>query len=354
MAWIKRNLYFVLGLAAAAVLLGVGIWYSLGRKAAADEVASNLESASTALNQLIDRKPYPSEENIKAARLETERVLQFKTNALKRFPEVVVSTNMATAQFKALLEVAITGLERVAERNGVKLPAKYAFTFAEQRKELVLDEKKLGVLAGQVLDIEAICRIIFEARINELNSVRRPTVMSNDMGNSFLSRKSNRDDKVGLLDTPYEFSLNCFSSELAAVLSGLANAPQMFVVKSINVERNAAPETDTPAATPFSTGGLPGGMDPMIAARYGMRGRYGMGGMGGMGGMAPPVTPPPAAKSGAEIDEKFVRVTLGVNVVRPAPAGPKAPAAPKMPSAEGDPAAPAEDKSAAGKADDSQ
>ncbi len=354
MAWIKRNLYFVLGLAAAAVLLGVGIWSSLGRKAAADEVASNLEAASTGLNQLIDRKPFPSEENIKAARLETERVLQFKTNSLKRFPEVVVSTNMTTAQFKALLEVAVTELERVAERNGVKLPAKYGFTFAEQRKELVLDEKKLPVLAGQVLDIQTLCRIIFEARINELNTVRRPTLMSNDMGSSFHSRKSNRDDKVGLLDTPYEISFNCFSSELAAVLSGLANAPQMLVVKSINVERNAAPETETPSSTPFSTGGLPGGMDPMIAARYGMRGRYGM---GGMGGMPPPVTPPPAAKTGAEIDEKFVRVTLGVNVVRPAPAGPKAASAPKMPSAETDPAAPAapaENKSAAGKADDSQ
>lgn len=345
MAWIKRNLYFVLGLAAAAVLLGAGIWYALGRKAAADEVTANLESASASLNQLIDRKPFPSDENIKGARLETDRVLQFKTNAMKRFPVVAVSPKIDTAQFKALLEGAITGLERVAERNGVKLPAKYTFTFGEQRKEMVLDERKLFVLAGEVLDIEAICRIVFESRINELNNVRRPTVMSNDLGNDFLARKSARDDKVGLLDTPYEVSFNCFSSELAAVLSGLANAQQMLVVKSINIERPTSANADSPAPTPFSMGTLPGGMDPMIAARYGFRGRYGS----GMGAAPQPVTPPPALKTGAEVDEKLLRVTLGVNAVRPAPPGPKPPPPPKMPAADAapaDPAAPASSKEA--------
>ena len=343
MAWIKRNLYFVLGLAGATVFLGVGIWYSLGKKAAADEVSGNLESASASLNQLIDRKPFPGDENIKAARLETDRVLLFKTNALKRFPEAPISPTIATAQFKALLEGAITGLERIAERNGVKLPAKYAFTFGEQRKEMVLDEKKLPVLAGQVIDIESICRVVFESRVNELNSVRRPSLMTNDMGNDFLSRKPARDDKVGILHTPYEISFNCFSAELAAVLSGLANAPQMLVVKTINIERPTAATADTPAPTPFSMGGLPGGggMDPMIAARYGARGRYGYG-MGG--GAPPPVTPPPTSKSSAEIDEKLIRVTLGVDAVRPAPPGPKPPPAPRMPDSEAaavDPAAPA-------------
>lgn len=347
MAWIKHNLYFVLGLAGAAVLLGVGVWYSISKKAAADEVSANLESASASLNQLIDRKPFPSDENIKAARLETDRVLQFKTNVLKRFPEAPVSPTIATAQFKALLEGAITGLERVAERNGVKLPSKYAFTFGEQRKEMVLDEKKLPVLAGQVIDIESICRVVFESRINELNSVRRPTLMTNDFGSDFLARKAARDDKVGILDTPYEISFNCFSAELAAVLSGLANAPQMLVVKSINIERPTSATADTPSPTPFPMGGLPGGagMDPMIAARYGMgmRGRYGYG-MGG-GVPPPPVTPAPAPKTGAEVDEKLFRVTLGVDAVRPAPPLPKPPPAPKMLDSEAaavDPAAPVE------------
>ena len=46
--------------------------------------------------------------------------------------------------------------------------------------------------------------------------------------------------------TPYEVTFRCFSSELAAVLAGLASSPYALLVKTINVE--LAPAVAAPEA----------------------------------------------------------------------------------------------------------
>ena len=70
MAWVKRNLYFVLALVAGVLVLGGGVFYSFAKKGEMEEVSSQLEQAASKLDTLIKRKPYPNEDNIKAAKAE--------------------------------------------------------------------------------------------------------------------------------------------------------------------------------------------------------------------------------------------------------------------------------------------
>src|SRR5688572_25914264 len=104
MAWVKRNLWFVGCLAVSLMLLGVGVWYFLDRKAAADEVTAELENSAHRLDELVNRKPYPNEENIQLAKIEQKRVAEFKTNLLTRFAVPHTFEKLDVAQFKQLLE----------------------------------------------------------------------------------------------------------------------------------------------------------------------------------------------------------------------------------------------------------
>lgn len=342
MDWIKRNLLFVVGLAVAVVLLGVGVFFFLSKKGAADEAAGALQTASESLDALYKRDPFPSDENIKAAKAEQERVAAFKKSVTAYFDAPKIPERLDTASFKALLENTLAELNAQAQRYGVKLPEKYSFTFESQRQQMQLDQKALVPLSIQLNDIKFISSVLFNAKIHELVSFKRSGVASNEVsGSDLLVKKTSSNAITGVVTYPYEVSFNCFSAELGTILSELASSKEMFIVKTINIER--ADESTTLEAPTMS--GMPG-MDPSLAARYGggrggmspaMMMRYGLmrgGGAPGAGAAAPAAAPAataPTKPGGPVLDEKALRVTLGIDVLKLFPA--KTPPAAAKPAA---------------------
>lgn len=346
MPWIKRNLLFVVGLAVAVALLGFGVFYLLSSKGRADEAATQLDQKNGEFDQLLNADPYPSEENIKAARQEQARVQKFIESARPQFASAAVPSDLDNAAFKNLLEGAIGAMTRDAERSGVKLPGeKYSFTFDEQRTQLQIGGKLLTPLAAQLGDIRSICRILFDAKVHNLLSLKRFPVGGTNETVSIdrhHARKITTNSVTGASVHHYEVTFQSFSPELARVLSGFVGASEAIVVKSINVE----PGSFDPAAAGGSGFAGPGGMDPTLAARYGMAGnpalssRYGAGpGMAGRYGLPQAASPTTAGRPGdPALDDKPLRVMLGLEIVKlppPAPAG-KAPTGevPAAPAAE--------------------
>jgi len=109
--------------------------------------------------------------------------------------------------------------------------------------------------------------------------------------------------------------VQCFSPELATMMSGLVNAPEAFVLKTLNVERGSLDSSPTAAVTtPMVVPGMPPGMDPALARRYGLMNRY----------QPQAVAPPPTATTGRPgetvLEEKPLRVTMGLEIVSLLPA----------------------------------
>jgi hypothetical protein len=223
---------------------------------------------------------------------------------------------MDDASFKGLLENTLDRLVKSAERAGARLPkvgeAKYAFTFDEQRRQLQMSQKSLQPLTTQLLDIADISQILFDAKIHSLESLRRTPVSTNDITppTNYLAKKALTNGVTGAVTYPYEVVFQCFSSELGGVLAGFVNARQAYLIKTINVERGTT-ESETPNA---GVGAIPaaGGMSPALAARYGMSP-----GLGARYGLTPAAPQPGAAKPGdAPLDDKPLRITLGLEVVK--------------------------------------
>jgi hypothetical protein len=349
MPWIKRNLVFVISLAVAAVLLGVGVAYLLNNKGQADNVNAQLEGKNSELNRLINRNPFPNDQNIQSAKQEQIKLEAILESCKPHFTVSEVPTDLDNASFKNLLESTIDTLTRKAKRSGVRLPEdKFSFTFEEQRLQLQLPKASLEPLVNHLLDIKTLCNLMFDAKIHSLTYIKRPLVGTNETvsATSHITAKGKINDITQASVTPYEVTFNCFSAELASVLNKIVASPVAISIKYINV-RQGSLDQQTPSDRFGGT--YPGGMDPALAARYGMPsggpgpggttpdryggggaggGRYGAQPGGGRYGAAPPrYTVPGFGQSGAPkpgdpvLDDKPIRVTLGLEIVKEAAPG---------------------------------
>ena len=318
MAWIKRNLIFVVGLLVAVLLVGGGVFYLLQSMSQADEVSTNLASVSQEYDRLTSRDPYPSNENIKATRAEQDRIRNFQALCRRYFGGPGQKDLLDDESFKALLETTLYGLDKDADRRGVKLPAgagnnqHYGFTFSEQKKNLKFPPGSHRAFAIQLLDLADICHILYDARIHSIVTLKRTGVGTNDPAGSpdiLVGKKVTTNAVAGAALYPYEISFQCFSGELAAVLNNFARASNTYVLKTINVERGQLEQTTQPVPMAQPLQPQMGGMSPSMAARYGLRPQM----------MAPPVAvaAAPAGRPGEVVlEEKPLRVTIGLDVVR--------------------------------------
>jgi hypothetical protein len=345
MNWVKRNLSLVLGGVAALVLLGLAGFYLYQQKQKESQVTAALEAQIAEWKRLTSRKPSANEENIEAAKKEQVVLAELLKTNREYFVPASTITNMDSATFKNLLENTIFYLEQRASRHGVALPRGYHFTAERLRKSVVFQEGELVPLAHQLAEIKALCDVLFEARIHALQRIRRVPVSKQDTGTTeyLTGTKMVTNAVTGAVITPYEVTFQAFSTELAAVLTGLQRSRHPFMVRMMDVEHGSdttSPFPDTmPSPMPTGVPGVipvptqpPSGAD-LMRDRYGLsRGGRGAGGMsdryGTRPGARPPGMPPgapptvyaPAAptRRGPEtiLEEKQLKVTLTVEAVR--------------------------------------
>lgn len=418
MAWIKKNLTLVLGGLVGLVLLGGSAFFLYTQYSREAAVNTALEEKRAEWNRLMGLNPFPEDKNIKAFKDDAARLEKLTVALKERIKPVQVQSVSDTFSLKVLIENTIADLRKEAEQSGVGLPHNYAFTFQRLREMAQFESNSIPKLAEQVGEISTLCRVLFDAKIHTLDTFRRSPVLkeeSSSGGSDYLSKKPQTDALV--TRAPYDFSFRAFSGELAQVLKGFAALDHCVVIKTINIVPTSLPqsnESPTPGMMPGSPmmmpnpammpggGPRPGGMDPALAARYGMMpggpnagmgrpgegggagpggmdaalaSRYGMSAMrsrygGALGGGAPggggqatafsqpaatmPSTMAPAAPSGPSVvlEEKPLRVVFQIDFVKPKAAG-DAPTKRSSARAEGDAAAaPAADAGAAAPAAD--
>lgn len=353
MAWLKKNLMLVVAGLVAVCLLGGSGWYLYSKYSQASQVAAALKAQEDELQRLINLRPHPGNnkiDNIKAAAAQEEEVMKVLQEARRSFEIIAYPTNLTSGEFNALLLQTIDELTRQAERAGVKLPPKYAFSFANIQKQLAIDSKDIPALARQLSEIKAITETLIQARPLTLDGIKRRAVAALDTNTTatvgvpgptvtsptgtgatddYWDRQGTTND-VAIL-TPYEFTFHAFTPELAAFLEGLAASKYCFIPKNLVIDTAGTSllAGSTPAANPYAAyglgpatpgGGGPGGMGADMASRYGLGGaeaaRYGLApGMGaGMG--RGPVT-----RGGKTImlEEHPFRVRVWIYVVSPFP-----------------------------------
>lgn len=312
MAWIKRNLFFVVGGLLALGLLGAAGYYNYRGWSHNTQAFNSLNDIYTTLQNLADQKPSPGNDkvnNTQTAKEQTRELQEWIQKTSQYFQPVApipnTGTNAVTSEaFAASLRRMVDQLQREADDASVILPPQYGFSFEAQRR-LVRFSGNLGALAQQLGEVKAIAEIMFAAKVNSLDGIQRVRVSDDDLNGP----QTDYTDELPVTNqlavlTPYQITFRSFTPEIAEVLAGFASSPHGFIVKSITVLPAGAYAAAAPDS--MSPGGVPGAMPGMMP-----------------GGVPPPGAPPAApmyapGRGGLQtvLNEQLLRITLVVDVVK--------------------------------------
>jgi hypothetical protein len=334
MAWIKRNLFFVMGGILALGLLGAAGFYNYKGWSHNSAKYDQLKEIYGTLRNLTGQKPSPGNDkvdNIAAAREQERQIRDWIRQAADYFQPMAPIPNtgnnaVSSEAFAAALRRTIDQLQHEADAASVTLPPKYNFSFEAQRSLVKFDTAHLGALAAQFGEVKTISEILFAARVNSLDGIQRVRVSDDDANGpqaDYFDDHSVTNNLAVL--TPYQITFRSFSPEVGEVLAGFALSPHGFIVKSINVQpagAAAAPAPETAVlmpAEPMLAEPMPA--VPMLAQPYlppGLRARP------AIPPAAPPAAPPTTlptrvpGRGGFQtvLNEQLLRVTLVVEVVK--------------------------------------
>jgi hypothetical protein len=293
MAWIKRNLFFVIGGILAIGLLGAAAFYNYKGWNHNSVAFDQLNEIYGTLRSLTSQKLSAGNDrvnNIDAAKEQERQLREWMRQAGDYFKPITPVPNppngmVSSEGFAAALRRTIDQLQHEADTASVALPPQYNFSFKAQR-DLVRFSGSLGPLAEQLGEVKTISEILFAARVNYLDGIQRVRVSDDDASGpqaDYLDDHSTTNNLAVL--TPYQITFRSFSPEIGVVLAGFASSPHGFVVKGINVQLAGTTATMSPDTTaPVLASG-----PPLTAGRGGLQ---------------------------AVLNEQLLRVTLVVEVVK--------------------------------------
>lgn len=274
MAWIKRNLFFVIGIAVALVLLAVAGVYDFKSLAHNSDAKDRLSAIYTQIQQLGIAKPSPGNDkinNIQAAREQEGQIREWVNRARNYFKPIAPIPNNGRVSnqeaFANALRRTIHTLQQESAGAGVTLPPDYSFSFTAQRILVRFAPGSLQGLAEQLGEVQTLSEILFAARVNSIDSIQRVRVSDDDTAGPQADYVNDSPVTNNLaIITPYAITFRSFSGDLATVLAGFASSPHGFIVKGVNVSPAMADAAAPAAAPPLvaGRGGLPTVLDEQL------------------------------------------------------------------------------------------
>lgn len=306
MVWIKRNLFFVIGATIALGLLAAAGVYDYQNWRRNNTDLNSIKQAFDTLRRLNNEKPSPGNDqinNIQAAREQVRRLRAWIQQAGRYFQPILPvpdTTNgvITDAQFAAARDHTLSKLQIEAANASVAVPPQYGFSFEAERTLVKFAPGSLNALAAQLGQVKALCEILYAAKVNSLDDIRRVRVSSDDAGgpqSDYLNATIVTNQLA--VFTPYEVTFRGFSQDLAHVLSSLASSPHGFIVKGINVQPAAG------AAAPSSPTLMGGEMPSFASPSYYSR-RPSYTSRGSQGGLQ------------TVLNEQLLSITLDIDIVR--------------------------------------
>jgi hypothetical protein len=315
MAWIKRNLFFVIGAVIAVALLAAAGVYDFQNWQSNNTALEALNQAYVKLQSLNSQNPSPGNDqidNIKAAGEQEKQLLQWIQETEQYFqpiPPIPDPGNggITDARFAGARDHTLSQLQVEAANASVTLPPQYGFSFEAERTLVKFAPGSLDSLAQQLGEVRVICEVLYAAKINSLDGVRRVRVSNDDASgpqSDYLDQTITTNDLAVL--APYEVTFRCFSQDLAGVLSRFASSPHGFIVKSINVQPAAGVAASAASGPPGEMGGFvqPPGYAPQAAYAQARA----------PGGM--PAAPLGRGGLQTVLDEQLLSITLDVEIVK--------------------------------------
>ena len=253
MAWIKRNLIVVVSGVIALALIGVGIWYMLGAMDQNKNTDNEINGLKEEVKRYVTGQHFPSQTNIALAAREVKRVNEFIAEGRKFFPASPTSeAPLNDPNFASLLHTTIDNLTKEALTSGIKIETNYHFSFESEWSPLSFPPQSLRPLFERLTEVKQISSVIFKAKVNRLEYIRRARVEGSVLEELVITDSIGEDISANLvaleelharfhpqlllIESGGDNLAATFSPELAVVLENLSRTPEAIVVRSVVVQ----------------------------------------------------------------------------------------------------------------------
>ena len=163
MAWIKRNLLFVIVSVVAVGLMGVTGWYLYSKWTLNNSILDQLNEQYTQLKALNDQKPNPGEagegkvDNVKAAKAQQDDLRKFQGRTrtyMQKIPRIPDLPKISDQDFSSALSLTIDQMQHAASNASVTLPAsQYSFSFQAEHSRVSFAFGSLDPLSVQLGEV---------------------------------------------------------------------------------------------------------------------------------------------------------------------------------------------------------
>ena len=277
MNW-RKHMVLMAGGGVALVLLIASLVFLVRFQRQYGATTRELESAYQRLQQLNNRNPFPSAENVDKIRLNLEELR--KQAAQIRDVQVrsqIKGESMEPAEFAPLLEKSSRRLQQKAQESGVVLPSGFAFGFPRYAEGALPNKDDVFRLVAQLRAVEAVCDVLFQASISQVDSLERQVFDESSAGGEVAAPEARRTRRATAEAAPVATSIPLTESnalysveritvtvqgrEIAIwdVLNAVVRHPSFMVLVDVRLENTLATAGTLGKKTALSTTGGDGG-----------------------------------------------------------------------------------------------
>jgi hypothetical protein len=252
--WFKKN-PFAAGLAAAtAVLTLAAIYFVYAQNASFVEQTDTFSTNTTTLGRLQSAKPFPNQENLKAAESEAKlaaKILDDLAAEVSR-QSIALDPSLTPRDFQDKLSSAVAAAETAAASTKVVLPEDFYLGFADYKAQPP-SEAAAPMLGQQLETIANVTGLLLKSGIRQLVGIERAPLPSESDSND-EENKSGKSDATAVQLAPFDVELVADPVAFRNALSAIVTAQPVVLVRLVSVTNsNPTPPAKESAAAPQAT-----------------------------------------------------------------------------------------------------
>jgi hypothetical protein len=248
MNWFKAN-PFLGGLALlTALATAAGLYYLSGQKAAFTEQPDAYANNVSTLNNLQSAKPFPNEDNLRAAQEEGKRAAEVFSGLASAVTEQSASRDNALTpqQFQDNLSKAASNASEQARAGDIALPEDFYLGF-DQYKTQPPTAAAAPALGQQLASISNVVRVVLESGIREITAINR-IPLPEEAAAATDEDGAEAGKLPDLLLAPFDLEFVADQANFRQALNAIAKAEPMVLIRVVSVANSKplAPSKENP------------------------------------------------------------------------------------------------------------
>ena len=248
MNWFKAN-PFLGGLALlTALATAAGLYYLSGQNAAFTEQSDAYANNVSTLNNLQSAKPFPNEDNLRAAQEEGKRAAEVFSGLASAVTEQSASRDNALTpqQFQDNLSKAASNASEQARAGDIALPEDFYLGF-DQYKTQPPTAAAAPALGQQLASISNVVRVVLESGIREITAINRIPIPE-EAAAATDEDGAEAGKLPDLLLAPFDLEFVADQANFRQALNAIAKAEPMVLIRVVSVANSKplAPSKENP------------------------------------------------------------------------------------------------------------